>query len=104
MGLAAGILSLFCLGAKKHAIKECQPPSWNLSLPVWSHSHVMSPNGKLDPENIGIAVGISLKSRLEAKIHAFEVVKIRRKTYNFGRTIYIVIPVNYTFKLLDIVN
>ena len=33
----------------------------------------MSPNGKLDPENIGIAVGISLISCLEAEIHAFEV-------------------------------
>ena len=33
----------------------------------------MSPNGKLDPENIGIAVGISLISRLGAEIHALEV-------------------------------
>ena len=71
MSLAVGILSLSCLGAKKHAIKECQPPSWILPLPVWSHSHVMSPNGKLDPENRGIAVGVSLISCLEAKIHAF---------------------------------
>ena len=73
MGLAVGILSLSCLGAKKHAIKECQPPSWILPLPVWSHNHVISPNGKLDPEIIGIAVGISLSSCLAAKIHAFEV-------------------------------
>ena len=72
MGLAVGILSLPCLGAEKHAIKECQPPSW-IFPPVWSHSHVMNPNGKLDPENIGIAVGISVISCLEAKIHAFEV-------------------------------
>ena len=73
MGLAVGILSLSCLGAKKHAIKECQPPSWIFTLPVWSHCHVMSPNGKLDPENIGIAVGISVIFCLEAKIHAIEV-------------------------------
>ena len=33
----------------------------------------MSPNGKLDPEIIGIAVGISVISCLEAKIHALEV-------------------------------
>ena len=33
----------------------------------------MSPNGKLDSENIGIAVGISLISRLGAEIHALEV-------------------------------
>ena len=45
----------------------------DFSLPVWSHSILMSLNGKLDPENIGIAVGILLISRLEAEIHAFEV-------------------------------
>ena len=73
MVLAVGIVSLSCLGAEKHAIKECQPPSWIFPLPVWSHSHVMSPNGKLDPKNTGIAVGISLISCLEAEIHAFEV-------------------------------
>ena len=33
----------------------------------------MSPNGKLDYENIGIAVEISWISCLEAEIHAFEV-------------------------------
>ena len=33
----------------------------------------MSPNGKVDPENIGSAVGISLISCLGAEIHAFEV-------------------------------
>ena len=33
----------------------------------------MSPNGKLDPKNIGIAVEISLISCLEAEIHALEV-------------------------------
>ena len=33
----------------------------------------MSPNGKLDPENIGIAVEISLISCLEAEINALEV-------------------------------
>lgn len=44
-------------------------------LPVRSHSILMSFNGKLDPENIGIAVGISLISCLEAVIHAFEVLR-----------------------------
>ena len=73
MGLAVGILSLSRLGAEKHAIEECQPTSWIFPKPVWSHSHVMSPNEKLDPENIGIAVGISVISCLEAQIHAFEV-------------------------------
>ena len=35
----------------------------------------MSLNGKLDPENIGIAVGISLIFCLEAEIHAFYVLR-----------------------------
>ena len=36
----------------------------------------MSPNGKLDPENIGIAVGMSLISCLGAEIHASEVQRV----------------------------
>ena len=71
--LAVGISLLSCLGAEIHAFGVGRPPSWIFPLPVWSHSHVMSPNGKLDPENIGIAVGISLISRLRAEIHALEV-------------------------------
>ena len=50
VGLAVGILSPFCLEAEKHAIKECQPPSWIFPIPVWSHSIFMSTNGMLDPE------------------------------------------------------
>ena len=75
MGVAVGISLISYLGAEKHAIKVYRPPSWNFPLPVWSHSHVMIPNGKLDPENIGIAVGIPLISCLEAEIHAFDVLK-----------------------------
>ena len=45
------------------------------SLSLWSHSIPTSPNGKLDPENICIAVGISLKSCLGAEINVFEVVR-----------------------------
>ena len=44
-------------------------------LPVQSHSILMSPIGKLDPEYIGITVGIPLISCLEAEIHAFEVLR-----------------------------
>ena len=44
-------------------------------LPVWSHSILICPIGKLDPENIGMAVGYSLISCLEAEIHAFEVLR-----------------------------
>ena len=39
-----------------------------VSLSFWSHSIPMSPNGKLDPENIGVAFGISLISCLGAEI------------------------------------
>ena len=35
----------------------------------------MSPYGKLDPENIGLAIGLSSKSSLGAEIHAFDVLR-----------------------------
>ena len=73
MGLAVGISLISCLEAKIHAFKVWSPPSWIFPLPVSSHSILMSPNGKLDPENIGIAVKMSLISRLGAEIHALEV-------------------------------
>ena len=62
-----------CVQAEIHAFKVYRTLSWIFPLPVWSHSILMRPNGKLDPENIGIAVGISLISCLGAEIHAFEV-------------------------------
>ena len=74
-GIADKMLLIFCLGAEKHAIKVYRPPYWIFTLPVWSHSLMMSPNGKLDPENIGMAVGISLISCLGAEIHEFEVMR-----------------------------
>ena len=37
-------------------------------LPVWSHSIETISIGLLDPENIGVAVGISFLSHLEAEI------------------------------------
>ena len=73
MGLAVGVSLISCLEAEIHAFEVRRPPSWLLPLPVWSHSILMSLNGKLDTKNIGIAVGISLISRLEAEIHALEV-------------------------------
>ena len=74
MGVAVEISSISCLGAEKHAIKVYWPPSWIFPLPVWSHSLLVSLIGKLDPENIGMAVRISLISCLGAEIQAFEVV------------------------------
>ena len=62
-----------CLEADIHAVEVWRTPSWIFPLPVQSHSIFMSFNGKLDPENIGIAVEIPLISCQGAKIHAFEV-------------------------------
>ena len=73
MGLAIGISLISCLEAEIHPFEVWRPPSLIFPLPVWSYSILMSPNGKLDPENIGIAVGISLISRLGAEIHALDV-------------------------------
>ena len=73
IGIAVGISLTSCLGTEIHAFEVWRPPSWIFLSPVWSHSVLMSPNVKLDPENIGIAVGISLISCLEAEIHPFEV-------------------------------
>ena len=73
LGLAVGISLISCLEAEIHAFEVWRPPSWIFPFPVWSHSILMSPNVKLDPENIGIAVGISLISRLGAEIQALEV-------------------------------
>ena len=73
MGVAVGIALIFSVQAEIHAFEVWRLPSWIFPLPVWSHSILMSPNGKFDPENLGIAVGISLISCLEAEIHAFEV-------------------------------
>ena len=73
MGAAVGIALISGVQAEIHAFEVYRPPSWIFPLPVRSHSILMSPNGKLDPKNIGIAVGISLIFCLGAEIHAFEV-------------------------------
>ena len=62
-----------CLRAQRHAIEVERSPSWIFLLPVWSHSILTSPNGMLDPENMGIAVEILLISCLEAEIHVIKV-------------------------------
>ena len=73
VGIAVGISLISCLRAQRHAIEVERSPTWIFPLPVWSHSIFMSPNGMLDPEKSGMAVGISLISCLGAEIHAFEV-------------------------------
>ena len=90
MGVAVEISSISCLGAEKHSIKVYWPPSWNFPLPVQSHSLLVSLIGKLDPENIGMAVGISLISCLGAEIHAFEVWRPPSWILHlrFGRTVF----------------
>ena len=72
-GCSRWIASISCMGVEKHALKVYRPPSWIVPLPVSSHSFLASLIGKLDPENIGMAAGISLISCLEAEIQAFEV-------------------------------
>ena len=73
MGVAVGIALISNVQAQIHAFEFDRPPSWIFPLPVQSHSILMSLKGKLDTENLGIAVGISLMSCLEAEIHALEV-------------------------------
>ena len=73
MGVSVGIALISCVQTEIHAFEVHRLPSWILPLPVWSHCSLMSPIGKLDPVNTGIAVGISLISCLEEEIHAFEV-------------------------------
>ena len=73
MGVAVGIELISCVQAEIHAFEVYRLSSWIFPLPVWSHFSLVSPIGKLDPENIGIAVGIPLISCLGAKIHALEV-------------------------------
>ena len=75
MGEAVGIALIPNVHAQIHAFKMHRPPSWMCPLLVQSHSILMSLIGKLDPKNVGIAVGISLISCLEADIHASEVWK-----------------------------
>ena len=60
------------------------------SLPVWLHSSIVSPIGKLDPENIGIAVEIPLITCLEAKnkIHAFECHHLGFFHFQFSRIVF----------------
>ena len=64
IGAAFGISLISCLEAELHAFEVYMPPSWIFPLLVSSHSILMSLNVKLDPDNVDIAVGISLISRL----------------------------------------
>ena len=73
IGIAVEISLISCLGTEIQALEVWRQPFGIFPLPVWSHSISMSPNVKLYPKNIGIAVGISLISCLEAEIQAFEV-------------------------------
>jgi len=62
-----------CLEAEIHAIEVVlRPPSWICPLPV-GRIVFMTPNLKLNTENVGISVRISLISCFEAELRAFEV-------------------------------
>ena len=58
MSVAVGIVLISSVQAEIHALEVYRLPSWFFPLPVWSHCSLVSPIGKLDPKNIGIAVGI----------------------------------------------
>ena len=73
VAVAVGISYLSCLGAELLTFKVLRPPSWIFPRPVWLYSTRTSPIEMLDPKNMGVAVGISLISRLGAQIHALEV-------------------------------
>ena len=79
IGLAFGILLITSLGASAYAFEVWRPPSRIFPPPVWSHSIPISPSGMLDLKNVGLAVGILVKSCwlpcLEAEKHAIEVVR-----------------------------
>ena len=55
IGVAVGIALISSVQAEIHAVEVYRLPSWIFTLPVRSHCSLMSPIGKLDPENIGIA-------------------------------------------------
>ena len=73
MCIAVGIVLISCMQAKINAYEVYRPTSWIYLLPVQSYSILTSLNGKLDPNNIGIAVEISLISCLGANKHAIAV-------------------------------
>ena len=60
-------------GSEDTCIWSLQAAILDYPLPVWLHRFWSSPVEMLDPKNVGLAVGISLTSCLEAEIHAFEV-------------------------------
>jgi len=72
MEVAVSISLISRLEAEIHAYEVYRLPSWIFPLPVWSYM-LLSPDGKLERERVGIAVDILLISCLEAKILAFEV-------------------------------
>ena len=94
MSLAVGISLISCLEAEIHAFEVGRPPCWIFPLPVWSHSLLICYNGKLDPRNIGIAVGILWISGLEAEIHAFVVLRppFLITHFRFGYTVSKLVP------------
>ena len=73
IGIAVGISLIYCLEAKIHAFEVWRLSSWISLFPVSSHSILMSPNGKLDPEKIGKAAEVLLTSCLEAELHVIKV-------------------------------
>jgi hypothetical protein len=68
MGVAVGISFLSHLQAEIYVLPVLVAAMLDFLLPVWSHSIETISVELLDPENIGVAVGISLLSHLQAEI------------------------------------
>jgi len=71
IGIAVEISLLSCLETVIYVFEVVMLPSWIFHfrfLPDWLYNIAAILIGKLDPENIGKAVGMSLPSCLEAKI------------------------------------
>jgi len=78
IGIAVGISLLSFIPAEIYVFQVLRLPSWIFNfrfLPVWYWSYGIANRsmGQLDPDNIGLALGIVLLSGVQAKIHAFEV-------------------------------
>ena len=69
MGIAVGTSLLSCIHAEIYAFHVERPSSWIFRfLPLWLYRVVSCPIEMPDPENTGVAVGITLLSGQGAEI------------------------------------
>jgi len=76
MGISVDISLVSCTQAKIHVISNLFPVSaaiCDVQLTLTSHNNRTTPVVLSDPENVGLAVGISLLSCVQVEIYVFEV-------------------------------